>query len=80
MQDTAQEGSESLANMNYKSGYCAACNADRKVERKGVNHILHLILTIITIGFWSIIWIGVGVKFGGWRCSECGSTKVSKVR
>ena len=28
------------------------------------NHILHLILTIITLGFWAIVWIAVAV-FGG---------------
>ena len=29
-----------------------------------VNHILHLILSIITFGFWLIVWILMGV-FGG---------------
>jgi hypothetical protein len=28
------------------------------------NHILHLILSIITLGFWLIVWLLVGV-FGG---------------
>jgi hypothetical protein len=28
------------------------------------NHVLHLILTIVTFGFWSLVWIGLGV-FGG---------------
>jgi hypothetical protein len=28
------------------------------------NHILHLILTIITLGFWAIVWIAVTI-FGG---------------
>jgi len=26
-------------------------------EKKEINHSLHLFLTIITLGFWSIIWI-----------------------
>ena len=41
---------------------------------------MHLILTLVTFGFWIIIWFGSAVKFGGWRCSECGSSSVSKVR
>jgi hypothetical protein len=33
----------------------------------------------VTFGFWIIIWIGSAVKFGGWRCTQCGSGKVSGV-
>ncbi len=29
-----------------------------------VNHILHLIITLITFGFWGVVWIGL-VVFGG---------------
>jgi hypothetical protein len=28
------------------------------------NHVLHLLLTIFTLGLWAIVWIGV-VMFGG---------------
>ena len=27
------------------------------VSGKPVNHILHLILTIVTVGFWGIVWL-----------------------
>lgn len=62
-----------------KSGLCKNCNKRVVVFRKGTNHILHLILTLVTFGVWLIVWFGVSVKFGGWRCVECGSTSVSKV-
>jgi len=65
--------------LEYKSGFCKKCNQNRKVERPGTNHILHLLLTIFTAGFWLIIWILSSIRFGGWRCGACGSTKVSKV-
>lgn len=65
--------------MQYKSGFCQACNQQRKVEREKINHILHLLLSILTAGLWLIIWLGVSVRFGGWRCESCGSTKVKKV-
>jgi hypothetical protein len=42
-------------------------------ERPGTNHILHLILSLITGGLWLIVWIGVAIKFGGWQCPICGS-------
>ena len=66
--------------MDYKSGFCELCNTTRKVERKGTNHILHLLITLVTFGFWLIIWILVSVKIGGWRCEQCGTTKVSRIR
>lgn len=65
--------------MQYKSGFCANCNQGRKVERPKINHILHLLLSILTAGIWLLIWLGVSVRVGGWRCEACGSTKVSKV-
>lgn len=62
-----------------RSGYCKMCEAQRKVTRPKANHVLHLILTIITLGVWGFIWLGVAVQFGGWRCDTCGSTKVARV-
>jgi hypothetical protein len=29
-----------------------------------VNHVLHLILTLVTLGFWAIVWIALAI-FGG---------------
>lgn len=66
--------------IQFKGGYCNNCDASRKVERKTANHILHLILTILTAGFWLIIWVLVAIRIGGWRCSSCGSKRVTKVR
>lgn len=34
------------------------------VRGKRTNHVLHLILTIVTGGAWGIVWIGIAV-FGG---------------
>lgn len=51
-----------------KAGKCRWCKQRVVVFRKGTNHILHL----ISCGAWSIVWIGVCIKIGGWRCSQCG--------
>lgn len=61
----------------FRPGYCKACECARKLERRGTNHILHLLMTIVTFGVWLIVWFGVSVKFGGWSCAACGSKKVS---
>ena len=34
------------------------------VEGKPVNHILHLILTVLTFGFWAIVWIILALTGG----------------
>ena len=63
-----------------RSGHCKDCGERRVVFRRGTNHVLHLILSLVTMGLWLIIWFGAAVKFGGWRCDQCGSTAVSSVR
>ena len=62
-----------------RSGFCGVCNKQVLVRRKGTNHLLHLILSILTAGLWVIVWILASIKFGGWRCTQCGSTKISRV-
>ena len=61
-------------------GFCKSCNKQSVVFRKGTNHILHLLLTLVTVGLWLIVWVGCTIKFGGWRCTTCGSSKVSNVQ
>jgi len=35
---------------------------ENKIKATKVNHILHLLLTIITAGFWLIVWIVVSIS------------------
>lgn len=62
-----------------KGGHCKSCQQRVVVFRKGTNHVLHLLLTLVTFGLWLIVWFGSAVKFGGWRCTQCGSPKLSGV-
>jgi hypothetical protein len=46
------------------------------------NHVLHLILTLVTIGIWGIVWIAV-VAFGGEKrgviqIDEYGNTNIQR--
>ncbi|MBL6748136.1 MAG: hypothetical protein ISP85_04030, partial [Candidatus Poseidonia sp.] len=37
------------------------------------NHVLHLVLTVLTVGLWGIVWILIALgKTGGYKCSKCG--------
>lgn len=59
-----------------RSGYCNDCGERRKLERNGVNHVFHLILTLVTVGLWGIIWILAAFSKDPWRCSTCGSKRI----
>lgn len=63
-----------------KSGYCRQCSKRTVVFRPGTNHILHLILSVLTAGIWLIVWLLSTIKVGGWRCVTCGGKDVTKVR
>ena len=55
-----------------QQGFCSACNRKTLIRQQTPNHILHLLITLGTCGFWAIIWLFL-VAFGEpWRCHECG--------
>lgn len=53
------------------------------VKGKSVNHVLHLILTLVTVGLWGIVWIAMAVAGGEKRSmvtvDEYGNAAVQKV-
>jgi len=51
---------------------CMACKRHVMGERKGTNHILHLLLSVFSVGIWLPIWFMLAIKIGGWRCPFCG--------
>jgi len=53
------------------------------IRGKPVNHVLHLILTLVTLSVWAIVWIALAI-FGGEKRSmvtvdEYGNAAVQKV-
>jgi Na+-transporting NADH:ubiquinone oxidoreductase subunit NqrC len=56
--------------------YCESCKKFTRQIVDKVNHFLHLILTIITFGIWSFIWIYVAIwTFRYSECLKCGIRK-----
>lgn len=55
------------------TGWCRCCQAQRLIRRPGTSHVLHLLLAVITLGLWIPIWLLCSIRFGGWRCTQCGS-------
>tara|TARA_B100001059_G_scaffold219537_1_gene240693 strand:- start:446 stop:658 length:213 start_codon:yes stop_codon:yes gene_type:complete len=58
---------------------CSKCGKTTKHFRNnskssGFMLLIHLLLTIATVGVWLIlviIWKLLNTKIGGWKCSEC---------
>ena len=60
--------------MKQASAYCHVCERRVLATGKAPNHVLHLLLTIFTIGIWWIIWALLGAAtIGNYRCTRCGS-------
>jgi hypothetical protein len=54
--------------------YCRRCGRDRLFVKPGVNHLLHLVVTLFMCGLWIPIWIlaALSNKSARARCSQCG--------
>jgi hypothetical protein len=62
-----------MATYSETGGWCRHCDRRVVVRRPAPNHVLHLLMTLVTCGLWLVVWIGQSVRVGGWRCSQCGS-------
>lgn len=54
------------------SAYCMACEANVLIRALRPNHVLHLLLSTVTMGLWMIVWGVLSVRKKNWRCSRCG--------
>lgn len=55
---------------------CKTCATHRPFEKEKVNHVLHFLLSIFTIGFWAIPWMLMALSnaLSSYRCRVCGGT------
>lgn len=51
---------------------CGNCGRPTKHYQQKPNHILHLILSIVTVGLWIPVWLLLGLFQQKPQCSECG--------
>ena len=56
--------------------YCLSCDRPVLAEKQRPNHILHLILSLLTCGLWVIVWLLLSLPSTP-RCPHCGSRKTS---
>ncbi len=55
--------------------WCDDCQEWRRSTKQGPNHILHLLLSVVTGGIWLVVWFFLLFK-DGWSCGDCGSGNV----
>ena len=57
---------------------CSYCRMKRLFSKAGPSHILHLILSLVTVGVWLPVWLICVVMnaFQPYRCTVCGKAKL----
>lgn len=55
-----------------RNGTCKRCGIVR-IQRPGTNHLMHLVLSVLTGGLWLAIWVLAVMLPSQWRCDSCGS-------
>ena len=56
------------------NSYCYRCQRNVLAIGRTPNHVLHLLLSLVTCGIWLLIWPLVAAwSIGGYRCLRCGS-------
>jgi hypothetical protein len=63
--------------MHFKKSYCKDCDDNVKAEAKGANHVLHFLLSCITLSAWVVIWILCAYS-KNFTCSECGGRRLGR--
>ena len=56
--------------------FCLRCNQMTLHVHRGASHVLHLLLSVFTLGLWLPIWLVVGIASAATppACQTCGST------
>jgi hypothetical protein len=62
--------------VKQSSAYCHVCGRQSLFQKPRINHVLHLILSIVTLGLWLFVWAILGIINSGKqpRCTTCGAT------
>ncbi len=51
---------------------CNSCGVPRMHVQRKPNHRLHLLLTVLTVGFWLPVWVLVSLFQAKPQCMTCG--------
>ena len=48
--------------MYRSAGWCFSCGRQTVMVKPRVNHLLHLALSVVTLGLWLIVWAALGFR------------------
>ena len=60
-----------MASFQQDMRKCGHCKKQTMHNRTVPNTLLHVFLTVITFGFWLIVWL-LFISKGPWKCTICG--------
>lgn len=57
---------------------CKTCGQHRMFRKEKQNNVLHLILSVVTVGVWLPVWLLIAIAgaFTPYRCTVCGESKL----
>ena len=58
------------------SAFCLVCQQQRLFTKEKPNHLLHLVLSVLTLGIWAIfVWLPISIAAQARRprCASCGT-------
>lgn len=59
---------------NIVMRHCKNCGTTRQHAQPGTSHVLHLLLSVITVGFWLPVWLIIGLNNSSQaQCLTCGA-------
>lgn len=64
--------------MTVARRFCTHCGDYRPFEKHGLNWVLHVILSVLTLGLWILVVVVLLIiqAFVPMRCRECGKAKL----
>ena len=61
---------------NQLMNFCRQCKQNTLHIQPATSHVLHLLLSIITMGVWIFVWVLVAMSNGSQRnCTVCGRAR-----
>lgn len=58
--------------MKETGKFCKTCNRQVLARKNKINHIFHLLLSLLTC-VWFPVWFVLSTRKNPWRCTQCGS-------
>jgi len=58
--------------LQHRTAHCPYCARSQVFARQAPNHLLHMNLSLWTLGLWLPVWLVLCLQRGGWKCPDCG--------